>query len=233
MEPYVWLKDDYFWNIETRTVCDKNGNVIKTQDVPKDLKRLMKLYGLILQKGIEKMLYSDIDINVKISELAQRINDDYANIKEPLIIVGILKGSFIFMADLVRRLTIPHIVDFMAVSSYGDKIENDGNVRIIMDCRVNQKGRDVLIVEDIVDSGCTLNYLVNNFKSRGTNSVKSATLLDKRLGRKVNFEADYVGFEIKSDDWVVGYGLDAAEKWRTLPYIAAIDKEGYKNGLQK
>lgn len=225
MNPYIFLKDNYFWDDEKHIVCDENGKPVDVENIPKDLKRLMKLHGLILPNGVEKILHSDIDINVKISELAQKINDEYANIEKPLIIVGVLKGSFIFMADLVRRLTIPHVVDFMAISSYGDKLENDGNVRIIMDCRVNQKGRDVLIIEDIVDSGYTLNYLVNNFKSRGTNSVKTVTLLNKALGRKVNFEADYVGFEIEGDDWVVGYGLDAAEKWRTLPYIAAIKKE--------
>lgn len=174
--------------------------------------------------GLDRILYDDTAIKKRISMLAEKINNDYKDIKEPLILVGILKGSFMYMAELVKYLKIPHVVDFMAVSSYNKELENDGNVRIIMDCRINQRNRDVLIVEDIVDSGYTLNYISNNFKSRGTKSVKTTTLLDKPKGRKVDFSADYVGFELTGDEWVVGYGLDAGEKWRTLPYIATIKR---------
>lgn len=177
-----------------------------------------------LPEGLNKILYNEAAIQERILTLANEINRDYKDIQEPLILVGILKGSFMYMAELVKHLTIPHVVDFMAVSSYNKELENDGNVRIIMDCRVNQRNRDVLIVEDIVDSGYTLNYIANNFKSRGTKSVKTTTLLDKPKGRQVDFKADYVGFELTGDDWVVGYGLDAGEKWRTLPYIATIKR---------
>lgn len=224
MEPIFWLEEDYCWDLEKKCVL-KNGEVVPMEKVPKNIIRSLKLKGFILPKGLGEIVASEVDIYFKEKEIAAQINEDYKNIKEPLLVVGILKGSFMFMADLVRQLKIPHVVDFMAVSSYGNKLENDGNVRIIMDCRVNQKGRDVLIVEDIVDSGHTLNYLVNNFKARGVNSVSTATLLNKSAGRKVDFEAKYVGFELTGDDWVVGYGLDAGEKWRTLPYIATIKKD--------
>lgn len=224
MNPFIWLEDNYYWNDETHKVVDENGNVFEYKDIPQKIRERLKLLGLIMPNGLDKVLYQNFEIDLRIKEIAEKINEDYKDIKDPLILVGVLKGCFIFMADLSRYLRIPHVIDFMSVSSYGDKIENDGNVRIIMDCRVNQKGRDVLIVEDIVDSGYTLNYLVNNFKSRGTNSVKSATLLDKPKGRKVDFEADYVGFELTDNSWVVGYGLDAFEKWRTLPYIATIKR---------
>jgi len=223
MDPFIWLEDDYAWNDEKHIVV-KNGVPVDWNDVPEYIRHKLKLAGFILPTGLEKVLHHDWEITMRIRELAEKINEDYKDIEQPLILVGILKGSFILMADLVRRLRIPHVVDFMAVSSYGDKTESDGNVRIIMDCRVNQRGRDVLIVEDIVDSGYTLDYIANNFKSRNTKSVKTVTLLDKPAGRKVDFKADYVGFELEGDAWVVGYGLDAAEKWRTLPYIATIKR---------
>lgn len=223
MNPFTWLEDDYAWDNEKHVVF-KGGIEIKPSEIPESVRHKLKLNGLIMPTGLEKVIHSDTEVTIKIHELAEKINRDYKDIKEPLIIVGILKGCFIFMADLVRQLEIPHVVDFMAVSSYGDKLENDGNVRIIMDCRINQRGRDVLIVEDIVDSGYTLKYISENFKSRGTNSVKTATLLNKKEGRKVDFNVDYVGFELDSNDWIVGYGLDAGEKWRTLPYIATIKR---------
>lgn len=223
MNPFTWLEDNYVWDDEKHAVF-KSGVEIKPSEIPESVRHKLKLNGLIMPTGLEKVVHSDTEVTIKIHELAEKINKDYKDIKEPLIIVGILKGCFIFMADLVRQLEIPHVVDFMAVSSYGDKLENDGNVRIIMDCRVNQRGRDVLIVEDIVDSGYTLKYITENFKSRGTSSVKTATLLDKREGRRVDFNVDYVGFELDSNDWIVGYGLDAGEKWRTLPYIATIKR---------
>lgn len=230
MEPIFEIDGNYLWNDETKKIVMWNQDKgcyddVDVSEIPEDVLNLAKLNGYIMPKGLDKKLYGDFDIAMRIFDLANDINEKYKDLKQPLIVVGILKGSFIFMADLVRQLTIPHVVDFIAVSSYGDKIENDGNVRMIMDCRINQKGRDVLIVEDIVDSGYTLNYLVNNFKSRGTNSVSTVTLLDKPLGRKVDFQPDYVGFKLEGDEWVVGYGLDAKEKWRTLPYIATMIKE--------
>lgn len=163
-------------------------------------------------------------IEQRVKELAAQISEDYKGIREPLIIVGILKGSFIFMADLCRYLTIPHVCDFMSVSSYGNSSKRSGNVRIIMDARENQEGRDVLIVEDILDSGHTLDYLIKNFKSRYTKSVKTVVLARKPNELAFPVEIDYVGFDIPSV-WVVGYGLDYAERYRTLPYIAELDPE--------
>lgn len=174
---------------------------------------------------LKKTLITQEQIQNRVRELAEQINNDYKDITEPLVLVGILKGSFIFMADLCRYLTIPHVVDFMAVSSYShssNATKAYGNVRIIMDCRENQEERDVLIVEDILDSGHTLDYLINNFKSRYTKSVNTVVLARKPNKLSFPVEIKYVGFDIP-DAWVVGYGLDCAEKYRTLPYIAELD----------
>ena len=173
---------------------------------------------------VKNILIDQNQIENRIKELAEQINRDYAGITEPLVLVGVLKGSFIFMADLCRHLTIPHVVDFMAVSSYSHSssaTQASGNVRIIMDCRENQQDRDVLIVEDILDSGHTLDYLIKNFKSRYTKSVKTIVLVRKNTKMSYPVEIDYMGFEIP-DVWVVGYGLDYAEQYRTLPYIAEL-----------
>lgn len=173
---------------------------------------------------IKKTLLTASEIQQRVKALADQLNRDYADSKEPLILVGVLKGSFIFLADLCRYLTIPHVVDFMAVSSYShssDATKAYGNVRIIMDCRENQQDRDVLIVEDILDSGHTLDYLIKNFKSRYTKSVKTMVLVRKKTELSFPVTIDYLGFEIP-DVWVVGYGLDYAEKYRSLPYIAEL-----------
>jgi len=173
---------------------------------------------------IKKTIIETQQIENRVKELAAQINRDYAGITEPLVLVGVLKGSFIFMADLCRYLTIPHVVDFMAVSSYShssNATKASGNVRIIMDCRENQQDRDVLIVEDILDSGHTLDYLIKNFKSRYTKSVKTIVLVRKNTKMSYPVDIDYIGFEIP-DVWVVGYGLDYAEQYRTLPYIAEL-----------
>ena len=173
---------------------------------------------------VKQTLISSEQIEQRVKELADQINRDYADIKEPLVLVGVLKGSFIFMADLCRHLTIPHVVDFMAVSSYSHSSEAtkaSGNVRIIMDCRENQQDRDVLLVEDILDSGHTLDYLIKNFKSRYTKSVRTIVLVRKDVKLTYPVSIDYLGFEIPNV-WVVGYGLDYSEKYRTLPYIAEL-----------
>lgn len=173
---------------------------------------------------IKRVLISSDEIQNRVKELAKEIDQAYKDIKEPLILVGILKGSFIFMADLSRYLTIPHVVDFMAVSSYGSSSKRSGNVRIIMDARENQEGRDVLIVEDILDSGHTLDYLIKNFNSRYTRSVKTCVLARKPNSIEFPVNIDYLGFDIP-DVWVVGYGLDLAEQGRTLPDICEIEQE--------
>jgi hypoxanthine phosphoribosyltransferase len=168
-----------------------------------------------LTKDLVRVLIDADTIQRRVNELAQQINKDYAGIKESLILVGVLKGSFIFLADLCRKLDVPHVVDFISVSSYGVSNQTTGNVRLIMDAREN------MIVEDILDSGFTLDYLCRNFKARNVASLKTAVLLDKPERRKVDVELDYIGFQIP-DVWVVGYGLDYAERYRTLPYIAEM-----------
>lgn len=176
---------------------------------------------------LKKVIISKEEIEKRICELAAQIDHDYKDIKEPLILVGILKGSFIYMADLSRHLHIPHVVDFMAVSSYShsaNATRATGNVRIIMDCRENQEERDVLIVEDILDSGHTLDYLIKNFKSRYTKSVKTCVLARKPNRMEFPVDIDYLGFDIP-DVWVVGYGLDFAEWGRTLPDICEMEQE--------
>lgn len=174
-----------------------------------------------LTPDLERVLIDADTIQRRVNELANQINNDYADITEPLILVGVLKGSFIYLSDLCRKLTVPHVVDFIAVSSYGKGSTSTGNVRLLMDTRENLEGHHVLIVEDILDTGYTLDYLVRNFHSRGTRSVNTTVLLEKPDRHVVPVDLKYVGFTIP-DVWVVGYGLDYAEKYRTLPYIAEM-----------
>ncbi len=174
-----------------------------------------------LTKDLVRVLIDADTIQRRVDELARKINKEYAGIEESLILVGVLKGSFIFLADLCRKLTVPHVVDFISLSSYGASSKVTGNVRLIMDTRENLENRHVLIVEDILDSGYTLNYLCRNFTARKPASLKTVVLLDKPERRKVEATLDYIGFQIP-DVWVVGYGLDYAERYRTLPYIAEM-----------
>lgn len=174
---------------------------------------------------IERVIVDEDTIRRRISELANQISNDYKGI-ERLYIIGILKGAFIFLADLSRMLEIPHVVDFMALSSYG-KSTATGAVRLIMDLREPIDGQHVLIVEDIADSGQTLNYLYQLLRGRNPASLKTCVLLRKRRGN-LDIPIDYLGFEIP-DAWVVGYGLDYADKHRTLPYIAELKEEVYKH----
>ena len=152
-------------------------------------------------------------------ELAGQISKDYAD--RELIIIGILKGAFIFMADLIREISIPCRIDFTRLASYGDGSDSSGKVVMTKDIETSIKGRDILIVEDILDTGLTLQYLVGWLKERNPDSLKICVLLDKRKRRKVSFEADYVGFTI-DDGFVVGYGLDFNEKYRFSPDIYVI-----------
>ncbi len=173
-----------------------------------------------LTKDLVRVLIDADTISRRVDELAHQINEAYANIEGRLILVGVLKGSFILTADLCRKLTIDHVVDFIALSSYtGDR--SSGNVRLLMDTRENMEDKHVLIIEDILDSGYTLDYLIRNFKSRKPASVKTLVLLDKPDRHTVPVEINYVGFTIP-DVWVVGYGLDYNEQHRTLPYIAEM-----------
>ena len=177
-----------------------------------------------LPRGIKRILFSRDDISNRIKELAHQRDEDFKDAKEPIILVGVLKGSFIFLSDLSRELTIPHIIDFIAVSSYGKKktTKSSGSVRMIMDTREDQQNRDVLIVEDILDSGYTLEYINKMFIARGTHSVKNVVLLTKEIKHEADVKLDYLGFS-SPDVWAVGYGLDYRERFRTLPYIAELD----------
>jgi hypoxanthine phosphoribosyltransferase len=173
-----------------------------------------------MTETMPEVLISEEEIHAKVEELARRISVDYRDVDD-LILVGVLKGSFIFLADIARHLTVPRSVDFMALSTYGDATETDGAVRMIMDLRRNIAGKHVVIVEDIVDTGYTLAYLVRTLAARQPASLKTCVMVHKPDRREVYAQIDYLGFEIP-DVWVVGYGLDWAEKYRTLPYIGVV-----------
>ncbi len=168
-----------------------------------------------------KTLISEVEIKQRVEELAGQISLDYAD-KGELVMIGVLKGSFIFLADLARRLSIPRNIEFIAVSSYEQGSIRSGAVRLVMDVRRSIEGKHVLVVEDIVDTGHTLHYLIDMLKSRGPASVRTCTLLHKEHRTEVDVDIDYLGFSI-GDEWVVGYGLDYDEKDRTLPYIGVIE----------
>jgi len=176
--------------------------------------------------AIERVLLDEEAIAARVGELAAQISADYAD-AEDLVLVGVLKGAFIFLADLARHLTVPHHVDFIALSSYNRGAVSTGAVRLIMDTRASVTGRHVLIVEDIVDTGYTLDYLLRNFRARKPASLRACVLLSKPECRQIEVPIDYLGFEIP-DVWVVGYGLDYADRFRTLPYIGALKREVYE-----
>jgi hypoxanthine phosphoribosyltransferase len=165
-------------------------------------------------------MISEQAIEERVAELAAQISADYSD-KGDVVLVGVLKGAFIFLADLSRRLTIPRTIEFIAVSSYETGSVSSGAVRLVMDVRGNIEDRHVLIVEDIVDTGHTLKYLIGVLRSHRPASIKTAALLHKPARAEVDVPIDYVGFGI-GDEWVVGYGLDYAEHERTLPYIGII-----------
>lgn len=180
-----------------------------------------------MRNDIEKVLISEEEIQEKIRELGTRLTEDYQD-KYPLAI-GVLKGAMPFMGDLLKKMDCYLEMDFMDVSSYGNKTVSSGEVKILKDLDTSVEGRNLLIIEDIIDSGLTLSYLVELFRYRKAKSIKIVTLLDKPTGRKVDIAADYVGFEVP-DAFVVGYGLDYAEKYRNLPYIGVLKPEVYNKG---
>ena len=173
----------------------------------------------MLDKDIEKILITREEIQNRCSELGKELTEIYKD-KNPLV-VGVLKGAVPFMADIVREMDCHLELDFMDVSSYGNATISSGEVKILKDLDTNVEGRDMLIVEDIIDSGRTLAYLVDLFKYRKAKSVKIVTLLDKPEGRVVKIDADYIGFDVPNE-FVVGYGLDYAEQYRNLPYVGVL-----------
>ncbi|MGI6155740.1 MAG: hypoxanthine phosphoribosyltransferase [Enterococcus sp.] len=180
----------------------------------------------MLEKDIEKTLVSREEISRRCTELGAILTEEYQG-RNPLV-VGVLKGAIPFMADIVKEMDCQLELDFMDVSSYGNALVSSGEVKIIKDLDTNVEGREMLIVEDIIDSGRTLAYLVDLFKYRKAKSVKIVTLLDKPEGRVVDIKADYVGFDVPNE-FVVGYGLDYQEQYRNLPYVGVLKPSVYQN----
>ena len=175
-------------------------------------------------EDIKEILFNEEEITKKVIEMSAAISRDYEG--KDLIVVGVLKGSVIFSAELIKRITIPCEIDFMAVSSYGDATESSGVVRILKDLDHSIEGKDVLIVEDIVDSGVTLSYLTKYLKARKASSIEIATLLNKPARRKKDIHVKYIGYDVP-DEFIVGYGIDYAEKYRNLPFIGVLKPEVY------
>ena len=183
----------------------------------------------VMDKDIQKVLYTNEQIKQRVNEIAAQLRIDYSE-KDP-VVVCVLNGAVVFYIDLMMALEIPLSMDFIRISSYGNSTSSSGSVRILYDLEVDIAGRDVLIVEDIIDSGRTLYMLTNLLKNRGANSVKCCCLLDKKDRREVPLKADYVGFDIP-DEFVVGYGLDYSKMYRNLPYIGTLKPEIYEKDIE-
>lgn len=178
-----------------------------------------------MKDDIQKVLITEEEIQAKVKELGGLLTKEYEG-RFPLA-VGVLKGAMPFMADLLKHIDTYLEMDFMDVSSYGNATVSSGEVKIVKDLNTSVEGRDILIIEDIIDSGLTLSYLVDLFRYRKANSIKIVTLLDKPSGRKADIQADYTGFTVP-DEFVVGYGLDYVEKYRNLPFIGVLKPEVYQ-----
>jgi hypoxanthine phosphoribosyltransferase len=172
-----------------------------------------------VDQGVCEVLVSEGELQARIAALGAEISSDYEG--RDLLLVGVLKGAVFFMADLMRKLTVPCEIDFMAISSYGAATDTSGVVRILKDLDINIAGRDVLVVEDIIDSGLTLSYLMRNLGARKPTSLEICALLTKPERREIEVPVRYVGFEIPNR-FVIGYGLDFAERYRNLPYIGVL-----------
>ena len=183
-----------------------------------------------MNNAIAKILVSEAELEATVTRLAAQIDADYKGSDKKLVLLCILKGSIVFMGDLMKKLTVPVEIDCMKVSSYGSGTTSSGSVKIHLDVtRPDLSDCDFLIIEDIIDSGFTLSYLTDYLKLRGARSVKTCALLDKPARRKVQFTPDYVGLEIP-DEFVVGYGLDYDERFRALPYVGVLKPEIYTEG---
>jgi hypoxanthine phosphoribosyltransferase len=175
-----------------------------------------------LTAAVEEVLIEEEPLQARIAELGREISDDYRG--RDLLLIGVLKGAVFFMADLMRRIEIPCEVDFMAISSYGAGVDSSGVVRILKDLDISIEGRNVLVVEDIIDSGLTLSYLLRNLEAREPASLEICALLTKPARREIDIECRYIGFEIPNR-FVIGYGLDFAERYRNLPFVGVIRDE--------
>jgi hypoxanthine phosphoribosyltransferase len=175
-----------------------------------------------LERAVGEILIDEETLSARIAELGAEVSTDYQG--RDLLLIGVLKGAVFFMADLMRHLTVPCEVDFMAISSYGDSTDSSGIVRILKDLDINIEGRDVLVVEDIIDSGLTLSYLMRNLESREPASLEVCALMTKPARREIDVPVRYIGFEIPNR-FVVGYGLDFGERYRNLPYVAVLSTE--------
>jgi hypoxanthine phosphoribosyltransferase len=175
-----------------------------------------------LERGVGEVLIDEDRLQERIRELGRELSSDYAG--RELLLVGVLKGAVFFMADLMRSLTVPCEIDFMAISSYGAQTDSSGVVRILKDLDINIEGRNVLVVEDIIDSGLTLSYLIRTLEAREPATLEVCALLTKPDRREIDVPVRYIGFEIPNR-FVVGYGLDFAERYRNLPYVGVLDSE--------
>lgn len=177
-----------------------------------------------MKNDVKDILYSEADLKAKVKELATRISADYEG--KDLLLIGVLKGANVFLCDLMREISFPIQIDFIAASSYGHSTESSGVVKIIKDLDYSIEGRDVIIIEDIIDTGLTLKYLIENFRSRKPRSLEICTLLDKPERRIAQLSVKYIGYQIP-DEFIVGYGIDYAERYRNLPYIATLHEAVY------
>ena len=185
--------------------------------------------GSDMNEFIQEILVDEQEIDSICSRVAEEISRDYANSQKKLLLLCILKGSVVFMGELMKKITVPVEIDFMKVSSYGAGTSSGGKINILLDLhRGDLEDIDIVIVEDIIDSGRTLSHLTEYLKLKGAHSVRTCTLLDKPSRRQVKFVPDYIGIEIP-DEFVVGFGLDFDEKYRNLPYVGVLKKEAYSN----
>ncbi|MCR6515042.1 MAG: hypoxanthine phosphoribosyltransferase [Clostridium sp.] len=178
-----------------------------------------------MKNDIKEVLFDEKQLAERVKELGEKISEDYRG--KDLVVVGVLKGSVVFTSDLIKNISIPCELDFMAVSSYGNSTETSGVVRILKDLDHSIENKHVLIVEDIVDSGITLNYLLDYLKARKASSIEIVSLLNKPERRTADLDVKYIGFEVPNE-FIIGYGIDYAEKYRNLPYIGILKEEVYE-----